>query len=398
MKFFAIASVIAGLAASASAQVGVWSATPANGGEAVVGAIDALGPIDAGELSAKVGGEDVAAVRLLQLVPIRTGGPGGRFRLHLNNGDILRGEVAAIDDAGITMRTTYLGDVRVPLERAVALRAFSENGIGAPATDGDRPLSDEVRLANGDRVSGFLVGFENGELTVQQDDGAEITLPLDAVERVAFADPGELPAEEAGGAKIVLSDWTTLSVATAQVLESGAWEIAYNNATARVAPADILAVESAARGRVWLADQPAADVAQTPYFAASFPLSRAAGLESVVAANARLGRVPGRSIEVRSRSAVTFDVPPDEWTRLRVGYRIGRDGEALPQADVDLRILLDGEPAAEQIGVAQADGPGAFDVPLGDAATLTLLVDYGQRLDVQDQLVWIEPVLIRDAE
>ncbi len=377
------------VADSANAQAGVWRATGPDGA-AAVGAISGL-DIDDDGLVASVGGETIRASRLLHLVPPGTGRAGGAFRLHLANGDILRGDVADIDEAAITLRTLDFGDVRVPLEQAVALLAFGTGGgIGQPATAGPRPLSDEVLLANGDRVSGFLASLAEGQLTLEQDDGSTLTLPLDAVERVAFADGGAVAQANAGVARLVLSDWSTITATALELGDDGRWQVTYNNDAVSLEPTLVFAVEPAEARSLFLADATPSETRYQPYFGASFPPRRMPGLESVVAA----GPTPGRSIETRSRTRLTFDVPPGEFNKFLANFRIGVEGEELPQASVHVRVLLDGEVAAERLEFTQEGGVGQFDVPLGGAATVTLEVDYADRLDVQDRLIWVEPRLV----
>ncbi|MDW8262884.1 MAG: NPCBM/NEW2 domain-containing protein, partial [Phycisphaerales bacterium] len=66
-------------------------------------------------------------------------------------------------------------------------------------------------------------------------------------------------------------------------------------------------------------------------------------------------------------------------------------------ANVVVRVRLDDHIAYEQADVTAASPPLRILLPLAQAKTLTLEVDYGKTYDVQDQVIWVEPALVRSA-
>ena len=67
----------------------------------------------------------------------------------------------------------------------------------------------------------------------------------------------------------------------------------------------------------------------------------------------------------------------------------------MTHGSADIRILLDDKPVHEHKALTAADSPAPVEVPLNGGKRLTLEVDYGAGLDVQDVVHWIDPALVR---
>ena len=143
---------------------------------------------------------------------------------------------------------------------------------------------------------------------------------------------------------------------------------------------DVAVFEQAGGPVVWLSDLVPTLDEQIPYLSAAVP-TRANGLSEG----------SGRGFVVHSRSRLSFDVPPG-YARFRVRYKIA-DGAS--RGEVALRVLLDGKVVHSVDSLTAADKPKAVDLPLNGAETITLEVDYGAGLDVQDEVEWVDPALVK---
>ena len=196
--------------------------------------------------------------------------------------------------------------------------------------------------------------------------------------QVRFADPGVAAERPASGWRVRLVDGSLLTVDEISLAE-GEFALTYRGAQVRQPETSVAWLEPVDGPVRWLADLPMAEAVHTPYLGASFPS---------VAEQSGQGT---RSFTVRSRSRISFDIPGG-FSRLRTRYAMDRN---MTQGSVDVRILLDGKVVHEKKALTAADSPEAVEVPLDGAARLTLEVDYGPGLDVQDVLHWIDPALVR---
>lgn len=370
----------------ASAQVGLWQLTGPDI-HSMRGELNDLALRDDGRLIATLDdAEPQPAALLVQQLPPGSGRAAGPLRLFLVNGDAVRGEVRKLDETEIVLDTLDFGEVAFPLENAVALAAVEVPRD--PRWWGDRPDVDRVLLTNGDVASGFAEGLTDGTLNLSDVDGNAVSLPLASVRLLRFADAGvDVPTP--AGARLLLTDLSEITVDSLE-FEDGRFRASWRGNEASLPARLVHAIEPAAGDVRWLADLPPAEDVQTPYFSASWPTRAAAGLESIA------GDDPGRSLVVRSRSRLTYDVPAGGWDRFVARVGIDDRKGPMPHANADIRVLLDGEVAFEHPGLTADAGPLDVEIPLDDASTLTLVVDYGKTADVQDIVLWQRPALVRN--
>jgi hypothetical protein len=107
-------------------------------------------------------------------------------------------------------------------------------------------------------------------------------------------------------------------------------------------------------------------------------------------------RTYARGIGVTPRSRITWPLDGRQggYQTFRTQYAI--DGIA-PYADVTVRILLDGKVSHEKKNVTAGQLSPVILVPLNNAKSLTLEVDFGGNYNVQDRLNWIEPALVKSV-
>lgn len=316
-------------------------------------------------------------VRLERIGAVAEPDAEGTFVLHLRTGDRLRGRPVKLTDKALVMQTTAFGEVEAPLEQLLALAApdaSSDRAWRAPA-----PAADEILLANGDQMRGYIAAIEGEAWTFADEQGNETPLNSSAVRQVRFADAGVPVAPVTTGWRVRLADGSLL------ILESlshanGQFTLAYRGKTAQLPEAGITWIEPVDGPVRWLADLSMAEAVHTPYLGATFP--------SIADGAAEAG---ARGFVVRSRSRLSFEIPAG-YARFRTRYAM--DG-AMTQGSVDVRILLDDKVVHERKALTAADSPEPVEVPLDGAKRLTLEVDYGPGLDVQDVLHWIDPALVK---
>ena len=299
------------------------------------------------------------------------------FVLHLRDGDRLRGTPTALGETAMTVHTDLVGDVDVPLEQLLAL---TRGAAGGRPWREVAPPSDEILLANGDRLAGYVSAVDGGTMTVTDRGNNPFPVDVSAVRQVRFADPGlPSPPPPENGWRVTTAAGSTF---TTESLTYGDGEFAatYRGRRLTLAERDVLVVEQSGGPVVWLSDLfPSVDE-QTPYLSARFD-TRTDGL--------REGS--GRGFAVHSRSVLRFDVPPG-YERFRVRYKLADDSS---RGDVSVAIKFDDRLVHSVEHLRSGDAPAPVDLPLDGATSITLEVGYGAGLDVDDSFVWIDPALVR---
>ena len=97
------------------------------------------------------------------------------------------------------------------------------------------------------------------------------------------------------------------------------------------------------------------------------------------------GRVFDKGLGVHSRTELTYDVAGkfEAFTAT-----IGLDDHVRPRGSVVFRVLGDGNVLFDSGPVKGSDAARNIEVPLTGVRSLTLLVDYGEGLDISDQADW----------
>jgi hypothetical protein len=310
----------------------------------------------------------------------------------LTTGDQIRGEPVKIEGETLTWNAASLGQLQFPLQQ---IKAITRGPQQSPSRDGERITEDVVTLANGDTVRGIISGLADKQLTVQAG-GNATPVPLDSINSVQFASTA-LPSPAASGraVRVKLSDD---SLITAQSVKTTADELTVTLAgVSRRIPLSNLAALEQINGPVsFLSSRPPTENLHTPLLETSRP----ARMDKTVSGQPiRYGdRTYARGIGVAPQSRITFPLPgvtgKEGYQTFRTRYAI--DGNA-PYADVTIRILLDKTVVHEKKNFAAGQLSPVVLVPLGNAKSLTLEVDFGGNYNVQDRLNWIEPALVKGS-
>ena len=302
-------------------------------------------------------------------------------RMILRDGEVLRGRLIAADDVEMQFAALFIGAMTIPLENVAAV---ADHQVPLAQVTGESPVSDVVELRNGDRVTGFFSGLTPEGFAVDAEAGGQVTLDPETVRVLLLADVGGAttrPAEGEAHARVALVGGVLLLADEVEVagrqLRVKRGEMTYNGDVEQ-----LVAVEPLDAPVAWLADGTPTEATHVPYLSAQSPPRVTGGLIGGGVGDAAL---PVRTIELRPRGRVSFDVPPGDWSRLRA--TISNGDVTAGRASADVRVLLDGEVAFERDALTSADGEVDIDVPLEGAATITFEADYGEFLDVEDHIV-----------
>lgn len=325
-----------------------------------------------------------------------------KFMLHMAGGDRVGGEPVNVENDRLTWRTASVGELTIPLRQVVAL---VKSGQGADV-HGPGGAEDVVLLANGDTVRGIVSALSGADVSVKTADGGDVVkVTLDSIAAVYFATaggpvPATSRADKVPTYRVRLSDGSSV-VGTSLSLAGDKLSIAIGGA-GDARPIDlgkIVGIEQVNGPVSWLTSRTPSQEVQIPFVAASAvateqPMWRTridtdvAGQPLVVA-----GRAFKRGIGVHSYSRLVYPLD-GTYKAFRTRYGIN---DSLVRADVTVRILV-GEKTVHETKNVKAGVLSpvvVVDLP-ADAKELVLEVDYGQGIDVEDRLNWLEPALLRE--
>ena len=322
-----------------------------------------------------------------------TAGAGGKFVVYLAGGDQLRGEPAKIDGETLVWNSAAVGAMNLPMRDVVG---FTRAGQPAPRAD-EKRTEDAVLLQNGDAIRGIVAGLGDGTVKVQSQ-GNEVPVPLDSVTSLVLAStPGGGSAANRGASgravRVKLADDSVVTAPSVRT-QGDRVLLAFPGQPPRQVPlASVAGIEQINGPVSWLSSRAPSENVQTPLL----DTPRPARMDRTVTGRPlRVGeRTFGRGIGVAPYSRLVF--PLDSaggYKAFRTQYAIDGNGS---YADVTVRIKLDDKVVHERKDLTAGELSPVVTVPLAGAKTLTLEVDYGQNLNVQDKFDWIEPALVKSV-
>ncbi len=104
------------------------------------------------------------------------------------------------------------------------------------------------------------------------------------------------------------------------------------------------------------------------------------------------GRPYDRGIGMLPRTLLAFKLGPEA---RRFQALVGLDDRAGDQASVVFRVLADKKEVFASPAMTRRDAPAAVDVEVAGAKVLILVVEFGERGDMQDSADWVEARLVR---
>lgn len=303
--------------------------------------------------------------------------------LRLRNGDQVRGTPSQADERGITMDTSELGSVIVPLKHVASL-AFRNAKL--PKADAMR---DVLQLGNGDSVRGDFMGIKPEGIVVQTQ-SASATIPLANVQAVVMA--GVTPAR---GIPALAARFTTRS---GTMLTTGefTWrlnEVQLKDPSGRdvkVAAGQITSAEILGGRTVYLTEIDPARDEQVPFLGGKWPtlINR-----NVAGGPLQVARTTyARGLGVHTKSTLVYELDGSFET---LTLRVGLDDSAVPYGEADVAVVLDGKTLWEKKALKAGQISEPLNLPIKGGKKLELRAAPGDRLDVQGRVDWLEPALSR---
>ena len=313
--------------------------------------------------------------------------------LELVGGDVVRGRVGDGPGEVVTVDTTDLGQLAVPLDAISRLdtpqaampayREYVEWFERKPRGD-----DDQVLLTNGDVIRGFITFISATGVSLEGELG-ETLVPYRLVVTVRLA-PRPPTALEKPYAILTMRSSGKLAVCdlkwSGNVAEA---QLRYGQRVS-IEAERIVQVDVVGGRWEWLGQHQPISYEHTPMLSLHWEYAadrNVLGGPIVVA-----GETFDHGVGVHSRSSLTYD--------LRGAYRefvthLGIDDDSGPAADVSAFILVDGKRrfAQDHIRRGQLFGPVRLDVT--HAKRIELIVDFGDNGDIQDRFNWVEAALIR---
>jgi hypothetical protein len=258
-----------------------------------------------------------------------------------------------------------------------------------------------VTLANGDVVRGIVSNISAEAVTVQAG-GNDTPVPLDGIRSVAFASTAGAASrssqqQQAGKAfRIRLDDGSILTAPQLRTTANDTLVVTLADKSTRNVPLSSVTTIEQLNGPVtWLSSRVPGESVQTPLL----DTTRPARMDRTVTGKPiRFGeRTYARGIGVTPYSRITWPIDPKsrgDYQTFRTQYAIDGTGQ---YADVAVRVKLDGKVVHERAKLTAGELSPVVLVPLGNAKTLTLEVDFGGNYGVQDRFNWIEPALVKGS-
>lgn len=320
----------------------------------------------------------------------------------LATGDRVPGDVTGMSGDNIVFRlAASLGaekEVRLPLSAVSVLWFNAPDDEEAPARLLRRLVAaqrtrDSVLLRNGDVVEGILTGVGAKALEMEVN---RKTVSLDRAKVAAVALSSEASGARrprAAHARLVLSGGGRLTLTSASCTDGKTLTgTTAFGAEVRVPLTEIAALDVQGGKAVYLSDlkprrydfTPALDV-RWPYVADG----SVAGNDLRVA-----GGSHDKGLGMHSESRLTYDLGG---SYRRFEALVGLDERTGRGGSVRVKVLVDGKP--RDLGgdreLTLRTGPLAVRVDVSGARELTLVVEFGKRLDVEDHVNWADARLVK---
>lgn len=235
-------------------------------------------------------------------------------------GETFVGAPVRLDGGTVEWNEPILGTLKLPLKRFASLTRV--RGGEALAAGAGSSTEDVISLTNGDVLRGIVADIGAASVSIQSAAGAVTNAPLDTIGAVRFASVGTASAGEGPPARvfrITLEDGTVLS-ATHIGMAAGTSAMTLGGAEAgAVAMSAVVAIEQLDGPVVWLSSLVPTRAEQSPWLGMSLPARADA---SVVGGPLRFGdRTFAHGWGVHARSVLVFAIDPS-YRRFRTAYAI----------------------------------------------------------------------------
>ncbi len=322
--------------------------------------------------------------------------PPDRSVVVLPDGDcLMRVVISSATETALEIQSDALGKLAVPLESLVGWIM----AVPAQADDLDvlwervrmEPRKAEVVwLANGDRISGGFLGWDDRKIKMQVD-GKPVEIERTGIVAVGF-DPtlASYPRPRSGFLELTLKDGTRIGVSGARIDDGSVVATARFGLTVRCLLSDLVSVHVNSPRLVYLTERKPIEAKYIPYVG---PTREFRADRTIDGHLFRLsGQLFDRGIGAQSRTLLAYRLEPGD---LRFQALVGVDERAGPLGSVVFRVLVDNQERWKSPPMTDRDAPRAIDLDVSGGKFLILDTEFGDRGNVRDLADWVEARLIR---
>ncbi|MEX0586615.1 MAG: NPCBM/NEW2 domain-containing protein, partial [Pirellulales bacterium] len=307
----------------------------------------------------------------------------------LRDGGMLPGKITAASESVLELQSDALGAIKLPRKlvaaAVLAATALSEERAATGVTS-----ADQLRLANGDRLAGRLLGMAEKKIQWEARQG-RITVSTENVARIEFAQREAAPPQhDRLKVTVGLDDGTRLLVDQLVTKENRA-EIVLADGTRVATELRRVVFLQPRGGRVtWLSDLKPQGYRHLPYLSVEWPLALD---RNVLGGPLRAGGRPYlKGLGLHSASRVTYQL---EKPYRRLAATLAIDDAAEHSGSVIFHVFTDDGTGrwTERFSSPTARGgapPIEMAVDVAGAKRVSLLVDGADYGDQRDYANWLD--------
>ena len=333
--------------------------------------------------------EDVISLTMQNAAPAE----GQPHRISLRNGDALCGRVTGGSQDDVQMESPALGSITVPMSDISAISFKADGPAGGRARPEEDRKQDELILANGDALPGVVARFDEESLIYDCSLG-KVPIPFERIETVSLAAIGKKHREpDALLLMVTCADDSAIIASQAKLKDKMLSIRSTLDKDFTVKLADVSTIRCKNGRLVYLSDMDPVEVKETPLFDERpwhFRRDQSVGGNPI----SLHGRTWRKGLGVHSRCELTYDLGG---RFKRFLSKVGVDDEIGDAAggSVEVRVSLDGKLLFEDRNVGRASGPVSIDLDITGGRRLTLVVDFGELLHINDHADWADARVIR---
>ena len=313
----------------------------------------------------------------------------------LGNGGVLVVEGFQADKEAVTAESLLFGRVRIPLERVagVAFQVPADHEGCDELLDlllTSQEKSDQVILANGDRIAGRYQSYRDATVHLESDAGP-IDIERHRVRAILF-NPTLVHRGSTTGLHALLgfSDGSRLDVRTLELSGPVLQVTPVEGLTWNAAREDLVSLQPLGGRVTYLSDLKAADYRHVPFLKLTWPYRVD---RSVTGGWLRAGeRLYSKGLGLHSAARLTYLLPDGQ---RRFDAQVAIDDNAGTRGSIRFRLFVDGTLKYTSPTVRGGMAPIPISVELKGAKRLDLVVDFADRADVLDRADLLEARLVR---
>ena len=318
--------------------------------------------------------------------------------LYLPHGDRMGGKLVKSSQTSLEIESASLGKVKLSLENLIAIE-FRRAGEQLKDIEkmraqllNNRTRNDVSFSANGDQVSGILVGFDGNTVALKSSLG-NISLKTSRLFGVALAARSRRPPPPTLLAVVRCMDGSRVTGQLRPAPAGGLTLQLLAGPQVRVAKGQLIDVVFKQGKLVYLSDLKPSAQKVTPYFGGdpTWPYRRDRNYDGKPIRVA--GKTYQKGLGMFSGMTLTYDLGGGfKKFAARVGID---DADINNQGDVTVRVLADGKEAYKKAGLTRRGGPAAVQLSMEAVKTLQLVVEFGGNMHFGDLTDWANAHLIR---